>query len=161
MEKIVVGIDGSEPAQRGLEWAVAEASVRGASLVVVHAWQPSAAVKLEGTVPPPPAFDWPGPLDLEIPAGSTTVVWTLPSLAAPLIRRPGGGVDDRAVGPPAQGVHQLDQLTGGGERVVRVDAAVGVAAGIRRRLHPWRPARHSPAASRRQKFAVCPRSRCR
>ncbi|WP_328320949.1 universal stress protein [Kribbella sp. NBC_00382] len=44
MEKIVVGIDGSEPAQRGLEWAVAEASVRGARLVVVHAWQPSAAV---------------------------------------------------------------------------------------------------------------------
>ena len=46
----------------------------------------AAAVKLEGTVPPPPAFDWPGPLDLEIPAGRTTVVWTLPSLAAPLIR---------------------------------------------------------------------------
>ncbi|TDU87856.1 nucleotide-binding universal stress UspA family protein [Kribbella voronezhensis] len=44
MEKIVVGVDGSQPAQRGLEWAVAQASVRGARLVVVHAWQPSAAV---------------------------------------------------------------------------------------------------------------------
>jgi ABC-type methionine transport system ATPase subunit len=45
-----------------------------------------AAVKLVATVPPPPAFDWPGPVDLEIPTGSTTVIWTLPSLAAPLIR---------------------------------------------------------------------------
>ncbi|HEX6589627.1 MAG TPA: hypothetical protein VF039_11425 [Longimicrobiales bacterium] len=44
------------------------------------------AVRLTGTVPPPPAFDWPGPVDLEIPTGSTTVIWTLPSLAAPLIR---------------------------------------------------------------------------
>lgn len=44
MEKIVVGIDGSEAAQRGLEWAVAEAAVRDARLVVVHAWQPSTAV---------------------------------------------------------------------------------------------------------------------
>ena len=46
----------------------------------------SAAVKLESAVPPPPAFDWPGPLDLEIPAGRTTVIWTLPSLAHPFIR---------------------------------------------------------------------------
>ena len=45
-----------------------------------------AAVRLIGAVPPPPAFDWPGPLDLEIPAGRTTVIWTLPSLATPLIR---------------------------------------------------------------------------
>jgi ABC-type transporter Mla maintaining outer membrane lipid asymmetry ATPase subunit MlaF len=43
-------------------------------------------VKLIGAVPPPPAFDWPGPLDLDIPAGRTTVIWTLPSLAHPLIR---------------------------------------------------------------------------
>lgn len=45
-----------------------------------------AAVRLIGAVPPPPAFDWPGPLDLDIAAGSTTVIWTLPSLAMPLIR---------------------------------------------------------------------------
>ncbi len=44
MEKIVVGIDGSESAQRGLEWAVAEARLRGAGLVVVHAWLPPSAV---------------------------------------------------------------------------------------------------------------------
>lgn len=46
----------------------------------------SAAVRLIGAVPPPPAFDWPGPLDLDIPRGRTTVIWTLPSLAHPLIR---------------------------------------------------------------------------
>lgn len=46
----------------------------------------AAAVKLESAVPPPPAFDWPGPLDLEIPAGRTTMIWTLPSLAHPFIR---------------------------------------------------------------------------
>lgn len=44
------------------------------------------AVRLLGAVPPPPAFDWPGPLDLDIARGSTTVIWTLPSLATPLIR---------------------------------------------------------------------------
>jgi nucleotide-binding universal stress UspA family protein len=45
MEKIVVGIDGSKAAREALEWAVAEARVRGAGLVVVHAWQqPTAAL---------------------------------------------------------------------------------------------------------------------
>ncbi len=45
MEKIVVGIDGSETAQRALEWAAAEARLRDARLVVVHAWQqPTAAL---------------------------------------------------------------------------------------------------------------------
>jgi nucleotide-binding universal stress UspA family protein len=45
MEKIVVGIDGSTAAQAALEWAVAEAMVRDAGLVVVHAWQePMAAL---------------------------------------------------------------------------------------------------------------------
>jgi len=38
METIVVGIDGSEQSQRALEWAAAEARVRGAKLRVVHAW---------------------------------------------------------------------------------------------------------------------------
>lgn len=44
------------------------------------------AIELIGAVPPPPAFDWPGPIDMEVAAGSTTVIWTLPSLAHPLIR---------------------------------------------------------------------------
>ena len=45
MERIVVGVDGSEAAQQALEWAVVEARLRGAGLVVVHAWQqPTAAL---------------------------------------------------------------------------------------------------------------------
>jgi nucleotide-binding universal stress UspA family protein len=44
MQKIVVGIDGSETAQRALEWAATEAELRGAALVVVHAWQAHNAV---------------------------------------------------------------------------------------------------------------------
>ena len=39
MERIVVGVDGSEAAQDALRWAVAEAQVRAAQLQVVHAWQ--------------------------------------------------------------------------------------------------------------------------
>lgn len=39
MERIVVGIDGSETAHRALAWAVAEARLRQAQLDVVHAWQ--------------------------------------------------------------------------------------------------------------------------
>ena len=51
MEKIVVGIDGSGPAQAALEWAVAEAMVRGAGLVVVHAWQQPATVLMSPYAP--------------------------------------------------------------------------------------------------------------
>lgn len=38
MERIVVGIDGSETSRRALRWAVEEARVRGASVEVLHAW---------------------------------------------------------------------------------------------------------------------------
>jgi nucleotide-binding universal stress UspA family protein len=36
--RVVVGVDGSESAQRALEWALDEARARGAGLDVVHAW---------------------------------------------------------------------------------------------------------------------------
>jgi nucleotide-binding universal stress UspA family protein len=36
---IVVGVDGSAGADRAVTWAVAEARLRGSSLLVVHAWQ--------------------------------------------------------------------------------------------------------------------------
>jgi nucleotide-binding universal stress UspA family protein len=39
MERIVVGVDGSENARRALEWAIAEANIRQARLTVVSAWQ--------------------------------------------------------------------------------------------------------------------------
>lgn len=38
MRKIVVGIDGSESSHRALEWAAAEARLRGAHLEVIHSW---------------------------------------------------------------------------------------------------------------------------
>ena len=38
MSVIAVGVDGSDAARRALEWAVDEARMRGAKLVVVHAW---------------------------------------------------------------------------------------------------------------------------
>jgi nucleotide-binding universal stress UspA family protein len=43
MSRIVVGIDGSEPSQRALRWAVEEARLRRVTLEIVHAWHlPSA-----------------------------------------------------------------------------------------------------------------------
>src|SRR4051794_1087739 len=44
MQRIVVGIDGSEGARRALEWAVAEAQLRDARVIAVHAWVEPAAV---------------------------------------------------------------------------------------------------------------------
>jgi nucleotide-binding universal stress UspA family protein len=38
MERIVVGVDGSQPSQVALRWAAEEARRRSASLEVVHAW---------------------------------------------------------------------------------------------------------------------------
>ena len=73
------------------EHAVSDAGRRtpdaqAAASRVAKSGEPAAAVRLIGAVPPPPAFDWPGPLDLEIASGRMTTIWTLPSLAHPLIR---------------------------------------------------------------------------
>lgn len=46
---IVVAVDGSQGAQRALEWALDEAAVRGCGLSVVHAWRPAPSPVL--TVP--------------------------------------------------------------------------------------------------------------
>jgi nucleotide-binding universal stress UspA family protein len=35
---IVVGVDGSDPSRKAVHWALAEARLRGARLVAVHAW---------------------------------------------------------------------------------------------------------------------------
>ena len=40
MERIVVGVDGSEPSNRALRWALQEARLRGAAVQAVHAWTP-------------------------------------------------------------------------------------------------------------------------
>lgn len=46
MGKIVVGVDGSDGARAALHWALDEATVRGAELAVVAAWQSSAVAGL-------------------------------------------------------------------------------------------------------------------
>ena len=49
MERIVVGIDGSETSQRALRWALDEARLRHATVEVVHAWhQPYTAGYADG-----------------------------------------------------------------------------------------------------------------
>lgn len=51
--RIVVGVDGSEPAERALDWAIEEARLRGARLLVVSAWHvPAAVYGPSGFVPP-------------------------------------------------------------------------------------------------------------
>jgi len=50
MQRIVVGIDGSQGARRALEWAVAEAKLRDAHLVIIHAWLEPAAVAVGSVI---------------------------------------------------------------------------------------------------------------
>jgi len=40
MKRIVVGVDGSEPSRRALQWAVDEARLHGGTVTAVHAWMP-------------------------------------------------------------------------------------------------------------------------
>jgi len=57
MEKIVVGIDGSEASKHALRWAVEDARARGAEVVALHAYE--VPVPAPDTVPAPPV-DLPG-----------------------------------------------------------------------------------------------------
>lgn len=58
MGRIVVGVDGSDPAARALRWAVGEARIRSASVHAVHAWQfPIVAGPMGTFIPPPPEED--------------------------------------------------------------------------------------------------------
>jgi nucleotide-binding universal stress UspA family protein len=50
MQRIVVGIDGSQGALRALTWAVDEAKLRDAHLVIVHAWLEPAAVAVGSVI---------------------------------------------------------------------------------------------------------------
>ncbi|MCC5948950.1 MAG: universal stress protein [Nitriliruptoraceae bacterium] len=50
MERIVVGIDGSDGARRALEWGLHEAALRGAELHLVHAYPTPELVALPAVV---------------------------------------------------------------------------------------------------------------
>jgi nucleotide-binding universal stress UspA family protein len=45
--RIVVGVDGSKPSQRALQWAAAEGVRDGSSLVIVHAWSVPSSIGAE------------------------------------------------------------------------------------------------------------------
>jgi nucleotide-binding universal stress UspA family protein len=55
--RIVVGVDGSDGARRALEWAVAEARLRGARLVAVHTWEMPPLGISAGPFDPPTTLD--------------------------------------------------------------------------------------------------------
>ena len=55
MRQIVVGVDGSEPSVRALEWAAAEAHTTGSELVVVYAWTVPAMAYSASFLPAPQA----------------------------------------------------------------------------------------------------------
>jgi len=56
MSVIVVGVDGSEPSEAALRWALEEARLRRATLRVVHAWAVP-ALYVHGSAFPPELVD--------------------------------------------------------------------------------------------------------
>ncbi len=65
IERIVVGVDGSDTSRKALTWAYDEAGHHGASLVVVTTWQPP-TLPLYGSVPPEEYGDQPRKEALEL-----------------------------------------------------------------------------------------------
>lgn len=66
---IVVGVDGSPGARTALEWAAAEARLRGSRLRVVHAWHLPAAAYGSGGFVPPVGINWEDDLEQAARAG--------------------------------------------------------------------------------------------
>ena len=69
MAVIVVGVDGSEGARAALEWAAAEARLRGVRLRAVHAWHLPAAAYGSGGFVPPVGGGWEDDLEAAAKAG--------------------------------------------------------------------------------------------
>lgn len=85
---IVVGVDGSEPAQAALRWAVEESRLRGAGLVALHAWSfiPAQPIGDPGLLAVP-AGDIAGQLDAESEAAREVLSAAVSSVP------PGSGVE--------------------------------------------------------------------
>jgi nucleotide-binding universal stress UspA family protein len=68
IERIVVGVDGSDTSRNALEWAYDEAGHHGASLIVVTTWHPPALPMTPpyGSVPPDDYGDQPRREALEL-----------------------------------------------------------------------------------------------
>jgi nucleotide-binding universal stress UspA family protein len=57
MERVVVGVDGSDTSRGALRWALAEARLRSASVEVVHAWQVTYVGDYPGLALEPAAYE--------------------------------------------------------------------------------------------------------
>ncbi len=73
MERIVVGIDGSETALAGLHWAIQEAKLRGATIDAINAWSYPYVVVPGAIVPEHPFADQPKDVAAELEQAMTTV----------------------------------------------------------------------------------------
>lgn len=69
MAVIVVGVDGSPGARTALEWAAAEARLRGSRLRAVQAWHLPAAAYGSGGFVPPVGINWEDDLEQAARAG--------------------------------------------------------------------------------------------
>ena len=117
MARIVVGIDGSESAQRALRWALDEAKLRQARLDVVHSWHvPYAAAT---PYSPPAAWD---PTDFESEAQRV--------LDRVVDAEDGDGVDVRRVLAAGSAAQNLIELSKGADLVVVGSRGRGGFAGL-------------------------------
>src|SRR4029453_19365406 len=83
--RIVVGVDGSDGAQRALEWAVEEARLRSAALVVVYGWQV------------PPVVTGAGPFDAPVVLEQETLD-AVERNAKDIVERQLGSLDTSVIG---------------------------------------------------------------
>jgi nucleotide-binding universal stress UspA family protein len=109
MALIVVGVDGSTGAQAALEWAAAEARLRGASLRIVHAWHLPAATYGSGGFVPPVGMSWEDDLETAAREGLDRVVDGAAELLAGIEveRRLGEGPAATVLSHAAEGADML------------------------------------------------------
>jgi nucleotide-binding universal stress UspA family protein len=109
MGVIVVGVDGSETSNAALAWARVEGRMRGARLVLVHAWQPST---LEYGAMGVGAYE----LHEEAQRNTSARVFLEETVADVLGRDPGVDLELRVVKGSA--AHALRDAAGGAELLV-------------------------------------------
>lgn len=109
MGLIVVGVDGSTGAQAALEWAAAEARLRGDALRIVHAWHLPAATYGSGGFVPPVGMTWEDDLEAAARAGLDRTVDAAAELLAGIDveRRLGEGPAATVLTDAAQGADLL------------------------------------------------------
>lgn len=109
MGEVVVGIDGSPGSLAALRFALAEARLRGAKLVALHAWQL-------------PLAEGPGPFTLGLPSLETPV-----DEAAEAYARAAGSLLDQVVDTVAgdAGVEVERRVVEGGAAAALVEASAG------------------------------------